>query len=475
MGKQQPVLYPKYIEKEFKNRTLAFLDDMNVVTTEQGDIHIIGDYSTLLCLTFNQNLLTFSLNIPRFPWLAQVIAGGNKPFCNEDGIPLGIRLAGSRNTSRWIANAIPWGAEEYIDTYGVRAWLALMRQAYDMGGVGTPPSVGGWGQAMFRASFQEQYGQEWRYKRHRRPSGSYAEKIRYESSGARSEVLQLNVTYPVAYENDQHNAYGASLAHAQPTGKCYRVRGKGALDYLFYFVECEVTIHEPLMLGCFPMRTGQGRERHPVFPIQPGTYRAWLWNREIAVCQQEGLTVQILAGFAWQEATYDFAPFVEKIAALRNAAPPAIKPLLKLALVAAVGRLGMPEERYVIVPGEQRKEGDRAIGQAGIAYDWWIHQETESYPQSMPHIFSHTLMLCRLSLYQMAKRCMEAELNVIATNTDAVITEKRLSEIPMKGEPVNTGDWTAFELHDVVVKANRHLDSREKSVHPGIPRNIPKR
>lgn len=472
----KPILYPKYIEKEFKSRTLAFYED-GCILLENQDIHRIFDFSTLLCTTFEQQLLTFTRSIATFPYLKEVIAAGFKPFCSEDGTTLGIRLKGAKNTSRWIANASAWGFEDYLEQYqgsleeALLSWLALMREAYTLGNVGTPPSPGSWGQAMFRQQFKALYGEEWRAKRHRRPPGSYAEKIRYESSGARSEVLQLNVQFDIAYENDRKNSYGASLAEAQPTGKCYRIGGNHLEEWPFYFVECEVTIHVELALGVFPVRVSTGRIRHPVFPTNPGTYKCWLWHREIAVCREEGLTVIVKGGFAWQEATYDFAPFVEHLSKLRDAAPPHIKPLIKLALVAMVGRLGMPEEQYTLVPGEYRQPGDKALSEAGVAYDWWVHQEFNSYPQSMPHIFSHTLMLTRLALYQMAKRCMVEELNVIATNTDAVLTEKK-PEIPDKGEVVQTGEWTALELHHVIVKANRHLDSDEKSVHPGIPRKV---
>lgn len=478
---EKPVLFPKYIEREFKSRTLGFLHE-KIIMTEYQHVYEIPDFQTMLGIVFNHNLLTFTGNIPTFPYLSEVIAMGDKPFCSEDGTPLGIRLKGSRNTSRWVASAKAWGITDYLDNWlethpetgyrqAVQTWLALMRRAYDTGGVGTPPSPGAWGMAMFRQSFKQQYGEDWHVKRHRRPPGAYAERIRYESSGARSEVLQINVKFPVAYENDAKNAYGAALRQAQPTGKCYKVKGDRVGEfYPFYFVECEVTIHAQLRLGVFPVRMSAGRERHPVFPTRPGVYRAWLWHREIALCREEGLTVQILEGFGWCEATYDFAPVVEKISQLRDSAPSDVKPLLKLALVALVGRLGMPEERYVIVPAREKADGDRCIAHAGIAYDWWIHQEFDSYPQSMPHIFSHTLMICRLNLYTMAKYLMEQEMNIIATNTDAVITEKRLESIPDKGTHVETGEWTALELHEVIVKANRHLNSLEKNVNPGIPK-----
>lgn len=474
-----PVLFPAFIEKEFKDRNLGFLSHGNQIMTERGESFVIDSFSTLLLTCFNHDLLVFTDELATFPWLGQVIAMGDKPFCSEQGDVLGIRLRGAKNTSRWIASATAWGHAEYQEealakglslAEATLSWLAMMRKAYIAGGVGTSPSPGAWGMAMFRQTFKELHGEDWKAKRHRRPPGSYAEKIRYESSGARSEVLQLDVRYDLAYEIDRKNAYGAALSEAQPTGKTYRVRGDAVQFYPFYFVECEVTVHEELPLGVFPLRQGEGRNRHPVFPTAAGTYRTWLWNREVDVSRRDGLTVVIVAGFGWTEATFDFQPFVEKVAELRDSAPKELQPLLKTALVAFTGRLGMPEERYVLVSGNDRAEEDRALGFDGVVYDWWIHQEFNAMPQSMPHIFSHILMLCRLSLYEKAKWSNEQGLNVIATNTDAVLCERTDASIPAKGKPVNTGDWTALELHHVVVPANRHLISDEKVTRPGIPK-----
>lgn len=469
-----PILFPAYIEKEWKSRVLALYDGHSIIT-ETGEAYVIHNFSTLLITVFEHNLLTFMLNLPTFPYLEQVIAmPGSNCCCTEQGKPVGIRLKGAKNTARWIVNAGAWGCEEL--TIG---WLQLMRRIYERAGVGTPATPGALGSAIFRKTFKQQHGENWRHHRHRRPPGPYAEQIRVVSSGARSEVFHLNVMYKIAYENDQHNGYGAALLEFQPTGKTYRVRGKAVRHYPMYFVECEVTIHESLLYGVFPMRVsdGNGRNTHPIFPRSPGVYRAWLWKEEIDLCQQEGLTVSIKSGFAWKEVTDDFGPMVQELARLRDESPESEAGYFKLALVAFTGTLGMPTERYNLVSGDERKPGDRAIGDAGTVYDWWIHAEQNPYPQSMPHIFSHTLMLCRLSLFGMMKQATLEELNIIATNTDAVVTEKKSVNLPVKGTPVNTGEWTSFELHDVVVKANRHLDSREKSVHPGIPKNratIPK-
>ncbi len=459
-----PILYPAYIEEQFRERNLAYYAD-NSITTEQGIVYTIPDFSTLLTTIFEHNLLTFMLQLPTFPYIEQVIQYGGKVLCSEDGKPLGIRIKGGKNTARWIVSASGWGC----DRLSVE-WLQLLRQVYQTAQVGTPATPGALGQAMFRQSFKQSHGDNWRQHRHRRPSGPIANKIREESSGARSEVFQLGVVFDVAYENDQHNGYGAALAAPQPTGKTFSITGKVAQNYPFYFVKCEVMIHHDMVIGPFPVRVGDKRNRHPVFPCDRGVYVTWLWNREIETTRREGCSVKIISGFAWREATYDFAPFVEAVAQLRDTAPHEVRPFLKLALVAAVGRLGMPSERYSLVAGRDRIVGDTPVCDAGIAYDWWIHQEHDSYPQSMPHMFSHTLMLCRLSLFEMAKRCMQQELNVIATNTDAVITEKRDATLQVKGEHVETGEWTALELHNVIVKANRHLDSDEKSVHPGVPK-----
>lgn len=462
-----PILFPAYIEKDWKSRTLAFYDGHDIVT-ETGEPYVIHNFEQLLTTIFEHNLLTFMLDVPTFRYLDKVIdMPGSNCCCTEQGKPIGIRFKGARNTARWIINAGSWG---YDGSGSALKWLKLMRRVYNRAGVGTPSTPGSLGSAIFRKSFQEQYGENWRDHRHRRPPGPYAEKIRSESSGARSEVFQLNVQFDIAYENDQHNGYGAALSQFQPSGKTYRVRGEAVRHYPMYFVECSVEIKEPLLYGVFPIREKEGRNTHPVFPREPGLYRAWLWKEEIDLARLEGLAVSIKSGYAWREVTDDFAPMVAELARLRDEASDEESGYFKLALVAFTGTLGMPTERYHLVSGDERQPGDRAIGDAGAVYDWWIHAEQNPYPQSMPHIFSHTLMLCRLSLFAMMKRATLAELNIIATNTDAVITEYRDATLALKGERVETGDWTARALHDVIVKANRHLDSREKSVHPGIPK-----
>lgn len=457
-----PILYPAYIEKQYRERTLCYFFDYQLVT-ERGDIHTITEFSTFLWIIFELNLLVFMLHLASFPWIDEVIRLGDKINTSKNGKFLSIRIRGARNTTRMIVNGAGWGAEELSVE-----WLQKLRSVYERAGVGTPGSPGSVGQALFRKCFKEQYGEEtWIDHRHRRPPDPYCEVMREQASGARSEVFQLNVAFTRAYENDQHNGYGFALSQSQPTGKCYRVSGKGVLYCKIYFVECIVTIHEQLELGCFPVRVGEGDNRRPIFPTHPGTYETWLWNLEIEDCRKIGITVVLKWGFGWKETTQDFRPFVETVARLRNEAPEEIKGYFKLILVSAIGQLGMPSERHFLVSGDDRQDGDRCLADAGIAYDWWIHTEPDVYPQSMPHIFYHTLMLCRRELYEMALRCIHEELNVIALNTDAVFTEIK-PDIPEKGTPVHTGDWTALALHNMRIPANRQLISDEKI--RGVPK-----
>lgn len=476
-----PILYPAYIERKIKDRTLAFFDNY-MLTTEQGFVHNdVDNYDKFVDILFTHNLLTFSFSPASFPWLDVVIASGNKPPADKKGRVRGIKIKGARNTTRWVADSHIWGydgwrevAPKQWEPYPVLEWLATMREVFNRAGVGPRMSPGSWGQAMFRRTFKEMYGENWREQRHRRPSEPHVQLMQREGSGARSEVFHLNTAFDLAHEHDQHNAYGHALSQPQPTGKEYRVGPASAHAYVFYFVECEVTIPSDLPAGIFPVRVGEMHNRYPTFPTRAGVYVTWLWGEEIQLARSEGCTVVIKSGIGWKEATYDYAPLVDYIANLRDSAPEPLQGYFKLGLVAFTGSLNQPTERYTLVPGSQRERGDTCVADLQDCYDWWIHQEHDAYPQSMPHIFYHTLMLCRLSLYDMLKRCMQAELNVIATNTDAVITEKRLQEIPLKGEQIETGDWSAMPLHNVIVMANRHLDSDEKSVHPGIPRNIPK-
>lgn len=476
-----PILYPAYIERQFKQRILAFFDNRDSLITEQGTIHNnVDNYDKFVDMIFSHNLLTFSLSLPDFPWLDAVVGSGNKPPASSKGEIRGIKIKGARNTTRWVACSSSWGYDGWREVqpdqwepYPPLEWLRLMREVFDYAGVGPRMSPGSWGQAMFRRTFQDLYGHDWREHRHRRPSEPHIQWMKQEGSGARSEVFHLKTAFDIGYENDQHNAYGHALAQPQPTGKEYRMGASSSDRYVFYFVECEVIIPRDLPFGVFPVRVGEKSNRYPTFPKEAGRYITCLWKEEVELAREVGCTVTLKTGIGWKEATYDYAPLVEYIARLRDTAPKHLQPYLKLGLVAFTGSLNQPTERYTLVPGNMRERGDVCVSDLACSYDWWVHQEHDSYPQSMPHIFYHTLMLCRLSLYKMLKHCWEEELNVIATNTDAVITEKR-PDLPAKGTPVQTGEWTALELHDLLITANRHLDSREKSVHPGIPRHLPK-
>jgi hypothetical protein len=87
-GGEAPVLFPAYVEKVFKDRTLAYFE-AGVIITETGESYLCESLRDLLDCVFEHNLLTFLLSMPSFPWLADVIAYDHKV---HEGRPVGLSL-----------------------------------------------------------------------------------------------------------------------------------------------------------------------------------------------------------------------------------------------------------------------------------------------------------------------------------------------------------------------------------------------
>ncbi len=465
------LLWPRYIEKKWVDRTLAFFSNVgNVtsITTEDGTTTPFLPFTDMIISCFDNNLLLFVDDFASFPWIDECLKRGAYVPCTELGKPIAIRLKGPRNTTRWIVNAAAWGCTDLNV-----AWLKELREVYAYANVGTPGTPGATGQALMRKAWKEAYGEEgWKKHRHQRPSNWVCHQIANTSSGARSDTLDMGTSFEVAWEVDRKNAYGAVLAPL-PTGPTYRIFKGCTNDWASYYVRCRVTVDSPLVLGPFPVRKKDDARQKgfkPYFPTQPGEYVTWLWKEEVEKARAAGCVVDEYEGWGWQEWTNDFQPFIDMMSEMRDQAPPHIAPYIKKFLVAAIGRFGMPNGMYVLSSEEDSDEKDRAICENGVAYDWFVHWIPDKKPTNMPHWFSFILMQCRLALYDVALPYAESE-QLIATNTDAIIVKPGadVSNWPDRSPGVKTGEWRKRQLHEVVVPAARHLESVEKWTTPGVP------
>ena len=467
--------WPRYIEKKWRDRTLAYVEELDDgscrIVTEHGLPIVISSVEELITTMFAHNLLLFTTQLVRFRHLHALIDLGCAIYCLETGKPISCCIAGSRNTKRWIVQIDSWG-------YAVPSSKVLqeLRATYDFCKVGTPSTPGALGQALMRASWKRQFGDTWYEEhRHRRPPGVAVKELREHSTGARSDLIQKDVVnLPSAIEIDQKNAY-AHHFREQPTGPCYPTWKESARAHLIYWAETRITITRDLALGCFPIR---GEDVSLSYPTEAGTvYTRHSWGHEVSLMEQEGCYVEFTGkGWAWDEMTEDPAGWVTLMQWLRDHAPsPEVERHIKHAIVAGIGRHNLPDERYMLVSGDRREEGDRVASartkKGGLeAYDYYIHMEMNHSPDTLPHWFFYTQSLCRLSLYREAKKwALQGKL--LATNTDAVIVtaDADVSSYVAHSD-AQSGDWCAEVLTHVSLPELRHLISDQKIRRPGVSR-----
>lgn len=458
--RHQALLWPRYIEKSFTERTLAYVDG-NSLVVESGLVLVFATFTEFVSLIFQHNLLTFVKSLASFAFLSELVKFA-KVFCQKTGVPIAARMRGKKNSTRWLVQLTSW--DYPAPTPEV---LVELRATYEHCQVGTPNTPGALGQALLRKCWLEEYGQDWRKHRHQRPPAVVCQVLGEQGTGARSETLTPGVEYDVVNELDEKNAYADKFTRV-PTGRCYRAMRVEPTEMATYFGECTVEISERLLYGCFPVRTDVG----PFYPTAPGMYTAWLWREEIELARMEGCRVTFQHGWSWARFTEEPRVWVEKMNRLRDTAPtPGVAAHIKHAIVAAIGRFGMKPETYGLVPGSERGPGDLPIADDGIVYDWWIHKEIEYAPQTLEHWLQYTLMMCRLSLYHQAIKWMRQEM-LIATNTDAVYVKEEadVSDYPEKASGQAPGTWRKTMLHRFRSDKPRHIRSQEKTTLPGVAR-----
>lgn len=464
---QAPLLWPRYIERTWLERTLCYFQTGSIVT-EHNAHYTINDITDFIQCIFTNNLLTFIDNFLTFPYTNDLTTLGELT-CNSLGVPLAACLTGAKRTTRWVLPARGWS---YVAVGP--GMLTAIRATFEHAGVGTPNTPGALGQKLMRASYKETYGQAWRDHRHKRPSGNACKEIDNHASGARADVaVESTDVFPLAWELDQKNAYLAA-AGSLPTGDTIRVLDGPDDDMCTYFAECTITIKNELVLGPFPVRIEDEKNGlHPVYPRAPGMYTAWLWQEEVERCQAAGCLVRIGDGFGWEEWTNDLQPWIEKMSRLRDTAPnPEVEGFMKLAIVAGLGRFGMVEGRQILIPEDQADiEKDTPVAVGGLAYDWYVKKIPEWHPTTMPHWYRYIMMKCRIMLYDLALPYAKQEL-LIGTNTDAILVKDGadIAAFKRKDEPALTGEYRKRPLTRVTVPHLRHLISNEKVTRPGVPR-----
>ena len=478
-------LYPRYIGA-VKTRVLAYYEAETdeLITEEEEHLPLPETFSSFVELLFTKNLLVFVGKLLCFPYLSDAIDHPrhtvyvSPPAGSRHGQPISCRLKNNHRETRWIVESdsawcLPCDPE----------LLTILRDTFTHVGVGACTTSGALGQYLMRKTWQDQYGDNWPAHRHPRPPMGCVQDILANRTGGRVDTPGMGKMFDMLLERDMKNAY-ASCFIRQPSGTPLRIwRDPGSRDgYVTFVCRVSVTIHRPLPLGAFPVRSRDERgELVPGYPRLPGTYSAYLWKEEIDDALQAGCTVETLDGWGWREWTFDTAPFVALMERLRDTAPSdTIAGIMKLCTVAGIGRLGMGESTYTLVGREQATEEEQfnpiclTTGNDGESLDWFLHAKKDRNYTGMPHWNDYTNMLCRHLLYLAMLPYAEQE-RLVASNYDAYILSGPFSEEelawPEQNDYARTGDWRAHLLHSKPgkppVPKPRHLDTIEKERFPG--------
>lgn len=459
------LLFPAHLGTG-RARLLAYLEQ-NQITTENEQTYQLCNVGELASLLLQENLLLFVGSLGKLPaGSLDYLIDHSRVWSSKRGDPVSAQFIYSGKKTRWLASCKSWGYNKpSLD------FLRQIRAFFDVLDMGVSTGPGGAGLALLRTSWKREFGLNWKRHRHQRPTQACCNELGERGMGARSDCLTTE-TFDWAWELDRKNAYGADFSEPMPTGPVTRFLFGLVEDYQIWFGECEVTIPEDLCYGLFPMRDGEGQL---YYPTRKGTYTTWMSSYKAAMCQRNGLLVEPQEGWGWYETTTDQALFVQEMEVLRDAHPE-IGDLIKLSLVAAIGRLGMDNTRYYL-SREGNDETDVRVAFDKRASDYFLKQEIDYKPQSMPHWYWYVQEIASTKLteegYQWAKKEM-----LIGTNTDAVILkpEARTSKYPSKSDSqmVKSGHWRARKLLKVTIPALRHLTATTENgeqidTRPGVP------
>lgn len=475
---QPPIYFPQFVSKPIWRTYAVLLPETQEIEADGTRYHFT-DGSNLIQLLFTHNLL---LLVPGWASLPDdlfdvVMASKGHIWCSMKGVPRSLQCYNRGRSTRWIIDSKAcWNLPATQASCKLLQSLAVHTQA------GTCTTPGSLGLNMLRNTWPlqypddadvdkaaEDYQPEWQRHRHIRPSPGMCYWLQETCVGARSEVLaDSQEEFPEAWEIDRKNAYGDAF-RSLPTGHSECFWREDTAHLATYYASCVVTINKPLDYGLFLVKHEKGVN---VAPTSTGLYRTSLWKEEIDWVRgipDSGVEIEVLKGEGWRSTTRDTEMFVLLMERLRDNAPTeAIADQVKRALVAAIGRLNMPPQRYELTT---EQTNTCLVGSDGLAMDLYTKEVIDPRPQTMPHWYSYVAMQVRLALSQEALKWKTEEM-LLGTNTDCVYIRKEadVSSYPLACEKKSlpSGAWSVKLLTKVRFPANRHLISTEKIRRPGI-------
>jgi hypothetical protein len=268
---------------------------------------------------------------------------------------------------------------------------------------------------------------------------------------------------------DMVNAYLHAYKE-KPCGKSYYFQEGDCEDFLWYEATCIVTIHEDFPFGLVgSKKVNEETYEEMVWISREGTYTLVLGKNEVELLEEAGCEVIVGAGYGWYVMTDDTSLYSDYMEFLRSSAPDkVVADLIKKVAVAGIGRDGMSQEVYTIVPETKRREGDiPLVSDCGRVSKWFAHMGVDTAPKSMPHWYAHTTETLRVAMTELI---YQFKGDVLAINTDGiyVIRSAKSQSYPHKNGQQKSGEIVRTEHFGVRFETVGHVDAKSgKQRHPG--------
>lgn len=436
-------------------RTLAVVRGIDELVTEDGEVLRWRTLDELYGFLFDRELSVYVSSLPAWwPFEALRRMVGATVTCTSDGSPLALRVRKGRSSRTIIASVPAWGtfaSVELIRT--VRACHAYLR-------VPLTSTAASMGQATIRRAWRRSEPVE------SRPNDSCWRFVRRGLAGGRADTVLPRRRFAILWEVDINDAY-LSQARKLPSGTAVywsgaRREAEPAVPATGFFL-AHVTIPRGLpflALGPFGVRSDSGQL---AYPTRPGTYAGvYLWWEDVELLRSKGMIVELVRGWYWRRWSRALGRWATRMHRLRQDAPPELAPLVKQAIVAAIGRFGGDRVRYRLT--DSPVLGDRVVVDPELGpLATYVHGEPSDRGECLVHWSSYILAGVRRRLWALASPFAERG-ELVATNYDAVYATTR----PKVRPSTRLGGVKLAELHDAIVPASRQIVAAEKVRLPGV-------
>lgn len=362
----------------------------------------------------------------------------------------------------WVISSGAWNFPTATPDF-----LDELETLFALCGVGERPTPGSLGQALMRCSWHDQ-SLGWVS----RPTNAARAILVRESLGGRVDYWTTpKERYETIYESDVSGAYGSVCGYL-PGGMQATLHSEpkpGAVSTWFMRCKVHILADAPCPVGIFGERGPAGTN---VYPTQPGWYEVWIWKEEADLCRANGWTVIPQSGYGWTNWNRGLEQWAQLMYCLRRTAEKSSSTLgmwLKSAMVASLGRFGMPMWSWQVLPESSplAARGDLALMDGRRETGYILHRTSEWTSNALSHWYSYILMRCRLVLRQRMVFEMERGNTVLASNYDAIYCVLPTDPVHLgKG----LGQWKQTKLTKVRFPFPRGIQSQEKTTLPGVKR-----